>query len=211
MAEMQDSLNKVKFPDWRDRQLDWDSAILVETAELIEHLDFKWWSKERKGPDYDQARMEAVDILHFLLSRIYEPGVPGKLHLLAFHAQPSFEMVPTGELPPRTVIMRAKNFLAWTLQGGADVSALHSFATLLVSLNLSFDELYRLYVGKWCLNQVRWSNDYGKSYIKIWFGEEDNQFLTRLVSGMDPKSESFAEDVEKALRARYEEVKAGAQ
>lgn len=204
---MQEDLNESRFPDWRERNFDWNSAILVETAELIEHMDFKWWSKDRKGPNYDQARMEAIDILHFLLSRLthtaVQYGIPGYISEVQHH----FDAAPKEEMNAVSVIRKANIFLRNVLTVGHLQTALGSFADLLFSLNLPLEEVYRLYVAKWCLNKVRWANDYGRSYHKTWFGEEDNEYITRLVKGMPIDSESFIQDVKAAVEAAYESVK----
>lgn len=42
-------------------------AIIHEACELEDEYNWKWW-KARKDLDVEKAKIEAVDILHFLLS-----------------------------------------------------------------------------------------------------------------------------------------------
>lgn len=73
-----DTLNKdwISFDRFHDRD-DWLAASL-ECAELIEHLgEYKWWKKTE--PDFNQARMEAVDIFHFHMSALLREGCSAKL------------------------------------------------------------------------------------------------------------------------------------
>lgn len=210
MANMQDVLNCRLFTNWREHELDWDAAILVEGAELIDHLEWKWWSKQKKEPNFDQARMEAVDILHFLLSRIIETRDKEQVLAVMEAAAPTFEIKPTSLRPSaKTVIMRTQRFMAKVLGEAGDDQVLQEYGRLLYSLGLGFDDLYKKYIGKGVLNQFRWSNGYGSTYSKNWLGEEDNEFLTRLISGLDAQSASFVQNVEKGLSERYSEVVSG--
>jgi hypothetical protein len=44
------------------------------------------------------------------------------------------------------------------------------------------DELFKLYLGKNCLNKFRQNNGYKeKTYLKMWGEEEDNVFMKKIV------------------------------
>jgi len=75
LFEMQDKLNCRIGVDWRgmseeDQQkwvLNYCRAMTQEIAELTDSVPWKWWAKYQ---EYDQqnARVEVVDLFHFLIS-----------------------------------------------------------------------------------------------------------------------------------------------
>lgn len=54
-------------------RITWYRAMWTECAELMDHIGWKWWSKQEL--DINQAEMELVDIWHFGLSDILQKGV----------------------------------------------------------------------------------------------------------------------------------------
>lgn len=72
---MQDALNTrigVKLPPASDEEkakwvLNYTRALQQETAELIDSVPWKWWAKYQKF-DEQNARVEVVDLFHFLVS-----------------------------------------------------------------------------------------------------------------------------------------------
>ena len=60
---------------------------------------------------------------------------------------------------------------------------LQLFFKTMLSLDISLEEVLKLYVSKNVLNVFRQDNGYKEgTYIKTWFGEEDNKFLEKTVS-----------------------------
>ena len=69
IATLQYAANDNMAEDWtqQDRMsIPFFRASYIEAVEAIEHMGFKWWKK--KVPDYSQAKMELIDILHFAVS-----------------------------------------------------------------------------------------------------------------------------------------------
>ena len=61
-------------------------------------------------------------------------------------------------------------------------------------VNCSFDQLYRMYVGKNVLNFFRQDHGYKEgTYVKVWGGREDNEHLSDLLAVMDVAEDDFAE------------------
>jgi hypothetical protein len=70
--------------------------------------------------------------------------------------------------------------------------------------NLSFDQLYRMYVGKNVLNFFRQDHGYKDgSYIKVWDGREDNEHLSDILGGLDATAKDFADAVYQGLSRIY--------
>jgi dimeric dUTPase (all-alpha-NTP-PPase superfamily) len=72
---MQDALNRrigVALPPATDEEkakwiLNYTRALQQETAELIDSVPWKWWAKYQKF-DEQNAKVEVVDLFHFLVS-----------------------------------------------------------------------------------------------------------------------------------------------
>lgn len=72
---MQEALNSrigVELPPASDEEkakwvLNYTRALQQETAELIDSVPWKWWAKYQKF-DEQNARVEVVDLFHFLVS-----------------------------------------------------------------------------------------------------------------------------------------------
>lgn len=66
MLEIQYTLNTRVHPQFLDQNFPWLLANLKEANEAIDHMGWKWWKTQE--PDIDQAKMELIDMLHFILS-----------------------------------------------------------------------------------------------------------------------------------------------
>jgi len=204
MLAMQEAINTQVHAQWRGQGNRWYRAIWVECAELLDHYGWKWW--KRQQPDLDQVRLELVDIWHFGLSTLLERDLAAD-DIAAEFAAALAAPVPRGD--PEVFRGAVEQFAARTLV--AQDFDLPGFAVLMQVIELSFDELYRRYVGKNVLNRFRQDHGYQDgSYRKHWHGREDNEWLVELSVALDPESNSFAHDLYAALRARYAVASAGA-
>ncbi len=50
----------------RQRFLDFELALRQESAEAVDSLNWKWWKKDED--DWDNVKVELVDMLHFWVS-----------------------------------------------------------------------------------------------------------------------------------------------
>lgn len=191
MWKLQDSLNiATSGPDWKGKNQNWNLAIKSEIMEFFDYIGWKWWKEpdKVKKPTDLQARLELVDIWHFLLSRIIE--VAEQDGIWEDHI---FEQIEASE----------------SLDLDADVSLLqrvdHGNLSLMERLEYldatirgcewSWEELYKAYIGKVALNNFRQDHGYKEgTYQKIWgyehdpdtleihTGLEDNYFLEQILS-----------------------------
>jgi len=71
-------------------------------------------------------------------------------------------------------------------------------------MDMSFDELYEIYVGKNVLNMFRQDNGYKEgTYNKVWSGREDNEHLADIMKQLNGDSLTFKDDVYAALLQKY--------
>ena len=195
MATLQRRHNEQVHPRWAEQGYEYYRAVWVECAELLDHFGWKWWKQQ--DSDVDQVRLEIVDIWHFGLSELLrrnevDQALAGRLRAaLTDHGS----SVPDFRLAVEEL---ARSSLA---SKGFDIEA---FAAVMRALPMSFDELYETYVAKNVLNAFRQDHGYKTGdYIKVWNGREDNEHLSEILRGLDPRAKSFATDLGAALAARY--------
>ena len=194
MLELQNAMNSKVNKNWAEQDFAWYRAIWVECAELLDHYGWKWWKKQT--PDADQVKLELVDIWHFGLSILLLESA-NEADIATVVEQQLAEVNPSGDFRADL-----EGFTLATLQSkGFDVA---SFGTLMVGIDLSFDELYTRYVGKNVLNFFRQDNGYQDgSYRKQWGGKEDNEHLVEAVAELDHTSPLFKDDLYQVLLQRY--------
>ena len=199
MLALQDQINTVVNEQWREQQFPWYRAIWVESAELLDHFGWKWWKKQ--DPEMDQVKLELVDIWHFGLSLGLQQGSAEEV---AVRMQKELEAATheAGDF--------RENLEAFTLNTLASKQFdLVGFAQLLIDTGLSFDELYRRYVGKNVLNRFRQDNGYKDgSYVKTWAGREDNEHLAEIAAQLDTNAADYSDQLYRALASRYAETTA---
>lgn len=200
MLTMQDRMNQKVHPEWIEQQFEWYRAIWIECGELIEHYGYKWWKKQTA--DMDQVKLEVIDIWHFGMSALFQPGqsLEDTAELMA-RALDGYEYQGQG------VREATESLAADTLNRQGFSVAL--FWDLLHSVEMNFDELYRQYVGKNVLNFFRQDNGYKDgTYIKQWQGREDNEHLVEILAELNSDSGNFSDEVYQSLAQRYQQLTA---
>jgi hypothetical protein len=199
MVLIQDTLNKYQNKSWRSQltPLDLTAAITVEVGELLEHLDYKWWGKPKVS--YQQAKLEIVDIWHFLLSELYPDSRNDFSEILKGISKKPSKL--EFEFNKQVTISKTLDFIK-AYNARSDL-LFYKFGELLEALNITFEELYRLYIGKSSLNLFRWSHGYKEgTYIKTWGSLEDNEHLTKILEDVSDE-ELSSELILQRLEAIY--------
>lgn len=159
-----------------------------------DHYGWKWWKHQK--PDLEQVHLELVDIFHFGLSARLITGE-------------SVESIATSIAQEISTPECAADFAQTTELMVANTLASKSFdvktfAGLMQQTELSFDALFRNYVGKNVLNFFRQDHGYKTGeYIKVWHGKEDNEVLMEVLAKLDANSATFKDDVYAGLKAVY--------
>ena len=195
MLSMQHSMNTRVHEDWINQNFEWYRAIWIECGELMDHIGYKWWKKQ--ASDLQQAQLEVVDIWHFGMSALFTADtdvsdLARRMEVDFYHSEPE-----TGDIHAATEALASHSLQS----RGFSVPL---FAQLMLASGLSFDELYRHYIGKNVLNFFRQDHGYKDgSYQKLWDGREDNEHLSELLTDLDSSADSFPDLVYAALRDRY--------
>lgn len=193
MLALQDVLNREINPNWMRAGYPWLRAIHVECVEAMDHLGWKWWAKHE--PNLAQAKMEMIDIWHFLLSWTLV-WANGDIERAAdeLHLHTSLPRYPA----ERSLVDMLEDFGSRAVQRNYPDMIL--FARICETMGLSNDELYCLYLGKAALNRFRQLHGYAfGTYQKMWNGTEDNVMLERILNAMpDPTSSKVMAALERA-------------
>ncbi len=194
MLELQDAMNRKVNPDWRDAGYPWYRAIWTECAEMLDHYGWKWWKHQK--PDMAQVHLEIVDIWHFALSDLIlhndSMEKAAELALEGLNQQ-------VGDIDFRSSIEHLA--MASIQHQSADIGR---FAEVMKAADLGFDELFKTYVGKNVLNFFRQDHGYKEgSYIKLWNGREDNEYLADILASLDADNAGFSEEVYRRLEQAY--------
>lgn len=176
---LQNTFNSVVNPEWRKAGYNWRRAMWIETAELIDHLGYKWWKNIDAQWDHKQALLEVVDIFHFLLSEAMLENKKGTDLFHAYKWATHHYYAPTKELK----IKQCEEFVAACLDGS---SVITTFFQVMLSLEVTVDELTKYYLGKNALNKFRQDNGYKQgTYQKQWMFNselvEDNKVLEHIL------------------------------
>ena len=194
MLDLQNKINEKVHPNWREQNFEWYRAIWVECAELLDHYGWKWWKKQ--SPNQAQIELELVDIWHFGLSIL----------LSNYDIEKSISLISevmTDQRGSGKFRENLEDFTSNTLQTRS--FDLKRFNQVMNDVGLTFEKLYVGYISKNVLNSFRQDKGYqAGTYIKDWGGIEDNEYLIRLASKMDPKSKNFSSELYTLMEKEYE-------
>ena len=194
MLDLQDKMNQKVHPQWHTQNYAWFRAIWIECGELVEHYGYKWWKKQT--PDMGQVQLEVVDIWHFGLSMLIDSS---EFDAIADNIIAALDAGPVASLE----VIDATETLAESILATREFDV-RKFWTLMVACDLSFDELFKQYVGKNVLNFFRQDNGYKTGeYIKVWHGEEDNEVLSKILNSAETVNDDFADWVYSQLQSAY--------
>jgi dimeric dUTPase (all-alpha-NTP-PPase superfamily) len=217
MLELQQRLNDAtNGEEWEygmtknGKLIDWKRCSYLECAELIESYPWKHWKNIDADPDYENIKIEAVDIWHFIMSqalsdyRVKELGTMETLadNIINLPNFKDFEQLVT----PTTKDVYAQIEVVESLMqilfcGGSTEKLIMSFLDVAMQSGLNLESLYKLYVGKNILNQFRQDHGYKEGiYIKIWDGEEDNAAMQKM---LDEDPEITPEVLYQKLKEAY--------
>lgn len=208
MLSLQFQMNDRVNPHWLDAGYPFLLAAVIEAAEAIEHHGWKWWKAQRK--DLAQVQMELVDIWHFTLSAalvLANGDIKTAANMLQSQSGGDGAIKFDGavyQIEYMDTVAKLELLIGLSVSRRIDLRLFHS---LLADCEMSFDDLYRQYIGKNVLNFFRQDNGYKEgTYIKEWKGREDNEHLADILSELDSGSQDFRTQIYVRLEERYRET-----
>ncbi len=207
MFELQQQLNDAtNGPIWSEgatkegRQISWLRCIYMEAAEAIDSFNWKHWKDIESKHDIDNAKVELVDIWHFLMSEAIHFGDAGFAEI--YH-----DMRPERDTDPEKVVEILEKMIAISASASVDQSqnSLYQLFALffqaIANMEMDIPELYKRYLVKNQLNTFRQDHGYKDgSYVKMWGDVEDNVIAFNI---MDENPDLTPEQLYKKLEEAY--------
>lgn len=225
MLTGQGRLNRVAIGDlwWEKPECDFHLAVQQECAEAIDHLGWKWWTTQ--VTDLPAAQMEAVDVLHFVLSielREYlnadGPGPEDLIDALVqdYYSRGEGITVDARSFEPKNMGTR-ELFQLISVMAGLNHNAFGLTCLVAEKLGLTFLELSRLYRAKLTLNIFRQEHGYKQgTYKKLWanveekgstlVGTEDNTVMQGFLGQVDWTADKAVDKLYALLEETYAAV-----
>jgi dimeric dUTPase (all-alpha-NTP-PPase superfamily) len=183
ITQLQKAANDIAKPDWVNDPPPYLRAAMMETVECIDHINsWKWWKGNK--PDFENAAMEMVDVLHFVISQELvdkNSDIEAVSQLIGANLE-NFDKGPTAEAERDYV--RINDELEQL--AGSFIARETDYALFMGAVNfcgLSAQTLCLWYLGKNALNNFRQANGYKQgTYHKAWFGGEDNDTLIDIIN-----------------------------
>jgi dimeric dUTPase (all-alpha-NTP-PPase superfamily) len=198
MLQLQNQLNNTtNGEDWvkgmtkNSKVINWKRCIYMECAEMIDSFSWKHWKSIHQEPDWENLQIEIVDVWHFIMSLAienYNQNLKGQIEDLAINISSlekfsNIDTTNTKFSTPDEVMSKVENIIRLSLEQDSFEleKIIGEFFDLVTMGGLNLQSMYRLYVGKNILNQLRQDNGYKDgTYIKDWAGEEDNVVMKRI-------------------------------
>lgn len=183
MLKLQWEMNCKVHPEWSKQGYDWNNAIIAELGEYLESVNYKWWSK--KPADLDNARVELVDIWHFLMSKMMnELGKCNIEYLEYFLIEANYCWNNSSK---SSDIKKVSKFMYSVLDGDAVHAPgnwLTEFFRLVKANGMTWDDLVDMYFTKNALNVVRQEHGYKQgTYQKQWKANSELLNSDTLIDG----------------------------
>jgi len=209
MIKLQDSLNStIVGNNWREilSPFNFFIAIRQEVSEYIDCFDWKWW--KHMDVDLDNAKLELVDIWHFLLSYcMLTPENTKTLIDLDYNLVSGIDYFDEGilkdwkdsiDLIIRDILRFEHHLYEYTTKyiTTYDPSSLEAALTrffIIVKSFMTTKDFVNLYYAKNLLNLERTKNGYKDgTYAKFVNGIEDNKLLIEYIKNL-PEATTFEE------------------
>ena len=221
MLQLQNQLNNAtNGEEWvngvtkNNKEINWKRCIYMEAAEMIDSFPWKHWKNIDADPDWENLKIEVVDVWHFVMSlaiEVYHKEMKGGVEDIAIHIShlPCFSQIDNDNEhygKQKEIITVIEEIMRDVLGvDGFDLDKLiEDFFTLVSMSGLNLSSLYTLYIGKNILNQFRQDNGYKEgSYIKVWDGEEDNVWMQKI---LEQNQNIRQEELYKELTKIYHQV-----
>jgi dimeric dUTPase (all-alpha-NTP-PPase superfamily) len=187
-----------------NRKISWYRGIYMEVAEAIDSFNWKHWKNINDQPDWDNIRVELVDIWHFVMSESIRIGDQD-------YANKFLKLQPKGGFDVGILVGSLEEMLSLSVASSINPKTnnirkiIDLFFTIISHLDIDIENLYKRYVVKNQLNTFRQQNGYKDgSYIKNWGGVEDNVVAFEIMD-LNPTITPF--DLYKMLNLKYSTIK----
>lgn len=209
VVDLQNSLNEKVDIAWIQRKHDWNLAMLLESGELLDSFDWKWWKAGKN--DWENVEIELIDLFHFLIAKAIEEKQTNIFSYLLMSAhianKDKTDVIKNDELISNIQNIMITRFLPAILSKNT-VGAIMAWIDLWFGMGRTADELFLTYKMKYALNIFRQDNGYKTGeYSKLWNGVEDNVIAQQLIEKHSIKNDSkFIKKLTDLLEEEYSKI-----
>lgn len=156
------------------REICWHRCIYMEASEAIDSFNWKHWKDINTEPDWENIKVELVDIWHFIMSELIRLNDEDYAYkYLSIKTSEGLNELALIEVFEKIISISVTNTKCDDIYAIREVSDL--FFVALSHVGIDTEDLYRRYVVKNQLNSFRQNHGYKNgSYIKLWGKVEDN-------------------------------------
>lgn len=188
MVKLQHKFNEQTIENYLEKDLNWNNAIIAESGELLDSLGYKWWKKQT--PDMDNVKVEAIDLLHFVISDTIQGYYPKKDFIQRTIEE--FQDYFTDDLKENECFMNPTIKKLIDELNYARIDRILTMKGIFELLEMSNEDVYVAYIVKNCLNKFRQDNGYKDGlYIKDWNEKEDNVIAYEIANEWGADEELF--------------------
>ena len=196
-----------------NRIINWRRCIYMECAELIDSFNWKHWKDLNIEPNWDNIKVEIVDIWHFVMSlglEYYKTNNLGNTDKIVDYVNDTKyigefckERDSHNSSESLEIVNTIEHLMKDTLNGEDFYKIVDDFFQCASHCGVDMDILYKFYLAKNVLNQFRQNNGYKEStYKKIWAGKEDNDVMLEILE----KKSLGANELYEELIIRYSKI-----
>lgn len=194
--------------------INWKRCIHMECGELIDSFAWKHWKHISKPVDWENVRVELVDIWHFIMSLLlecYHNEKKGDIDQLVedvINTQDFNEFCKEAYNPEGFDDLEIINEIESIIHGCTGFKLelfdglLREYFHLAIKCGVNLKTLYRYYIAKNVLNRFRQDHGYKEGeYKKEWNGIEDNVIMLELLDENTPTVDTLYERLSERYKA----------
>lgn len=221
MFMLQQSLNdETNGKEWekgytKDRKIiSWKRCIYMECAELLDSFSWKHWKAIHQAPNWDNVRVEIVDIWHFIMSLIleeyyakqdsFEKMIEDVMSVSSYYkfCKDAYMIDDSNQME---IINDIEFIINMCSSFGVNLGELlNAYFALSLKCGINLIDLHKYYIAKNVLNKFRQKNGYKEGiYKKVWNDKEDNEVLLQIINS----GTKDIDEIYKKLEIAYKNVK----
>lgn len=198
-----------------NKLINWKRCIYMECAELIDSFAWKHWKNINAPTDWNNVKVEIVDIWHFIMSLFlehYKNNSLGDIEKISedISSTKSFgdfctDAKDVSESDSLEIVNDVEEMMHITTGYKFDYfdELLISYFKMSTKCGINLNELYTFYLAKNVLNKFRQDHGYQEgSYKKTWNGKEDNEVMVELLG----QKNMSIEETYRSLEQEYSKV-----
>lgn len=179
-------------------------AAFVEAGEAGSSINYKWWKAEKN--DWDNLKVELIDILHFLLSALLYDNEVQRMDANYFFERGLADTSINKNTTEEERIELIKLNLLKLLKFDNVTAFLYLGRLFRIAGITDIKVIAKNFVIKNVLNLFRTKNGYKEgTYIKIWNGKEDNEIVYNEIAPKLKFGKYFYTDLYKKIEEYYNE------